>query len=126
MQQWVEWVGPASVQAIKNMEHNFTVVASTLVELRALATPEASKAVLPTLLKPTVTKKEMDAAIQRVVHDLYVDWCWTEENPNIHPDRRVPPSTCFGLLLMSRLLVHWFCYAWGRINWLVRVMRGRA
>ena len=52
------------------------------LELRALATPEAAKAVLDTLQKPGASKKDTGATIQRVVHDQCVDGCWTEENPD--------------------------------------------
>ena len=87
IQNWIEWVGQEAVAALRNMEANFPVTDYSLLELRAVATPQCAKAVLPTMLKEKVTRKEVDAAITAAVHDQYVDWCWCAENPNIHADR---------------------------------------
>ena len=82
IQQWVEWAGSPVVHVLRNLGRSFPTNPSNLLELRALATPEAAKAVLDTLQKPGASKKDTGATIQRVVHDQCVDGCWTEENPD--------------------------------------------
>lgn len=89
IQNWIEWVGQEAVAALRNMEANYQVTENTLLELRAVATPQCAKAVLPTMLKEKVSRKEVDAAIASAVHDQFVDWCWCAENPNIHPSKGV-------------------------------------
>ena len=73
IQQWVEWVGPQAIAGLKNLERSFTVTPSTLLEFRSLASPESAKEILPIMMKPGVTKKELDAEVGRVVHDMFVD-----------------------------------------------------
>ena len=79
------------VQVLSNLVRSFPANPSNLLELRALATPEAAKAVRDTLQKSGASKKDMGTTIQRVVHDQCVHWCWTEENPDVHRERRMYP-----------------------------------
>ena len=83
IQQFVEWVGPSAIHAFKNMEHNFPVAPTSLAELRSVATPECAKAILPTLMLPGVTKKQVEAEISQQLHAMFVDWAWNRENPFI-------------------------------------------
>ena len=78
------------VPALMNLEANFTVTPHVLEGLRSVATPEAAKALISVMLKDKVSRKELDAHIATVVHDMYVDWHWCIENPYIHPDKRMP------------------------------------
>ena len=48
---------------------------STLLELRALDSLETAKTVLDTLQKPGISKEDIDTAIERAVHDEYMDIC---------------------------------------------------
>ena len=55
--------------------------------LRPLLTPEARAKALPLLLPTRPEKidlKGLDAAVARIVHDMWVDWHWTAENKYIH------------------------------------------
>ena len=80
-------MGPAAVDCLRNLEKNYTVTAWTLSDLRAVATPDAANKLVPVMMQTKIGRKDVDAAIRKVVHDMYVDWCWSEENPFIHPDR---------------------------------------
>ena len=100
-QQWVEWVGPQAIEGLRNMEKHFTVNLHCLRDLRSIATPTAAKAILPTMLKDKVSRKDLDQAISRAVHDMLVDWSWSSDNDFIHPDRRMSFS------------MHWLCLAGG-------------
>ena len=100
-QQWVEWVGVDVIPAVKNMEANFPLNLQCLRELRGVATPEAAKSLLPCMLKDKVSRKDVEAAIQVAIHDMFVDWSWSVDNPFIHPDRRVPSSSALGSSLFT-------------------------
>ena len=63
--------------------------------LRPLVTPAARAAVLPLLLpkQGVVALKELDKAVERVTHGMWVDFHWSAENPNIDAAVRMLPST---------------------------------
>ena len=64
--------------------------------LRSLITPAARAAVLPLLLPSEgemVSVRQLEREVQRVTHDTWVDFHWSEENPLIFPTVRMPPVT---------------------------------
>ena len=90
-------MGQDAVAALRNMESNFPLTEKSLGDLQQIATPSAAKVVLPTMQNEHVTRKDLEMAISNAVHDQYVDWHWCEENPNIHPEKGMPPSLlCLG------------------------------
>jgi hypothetical protein len=71
--------------------------------LRSLITPAARAAVLPLLLPKEgemVSVRELEREVQRVTHNTWVDFHWSEENPLIEPTIRMTPVT---LALCCRL-----------------------
>lgn len=58
-----------------------------LRELRAVATPEAARSLVPVMMKDRVGRKEIESAIRQAIHDMYVDWAWCSDNNFIHPER---------------------------------------
>ena len=98
LQQWVEWVGADAVDCLRNLEKNNKVSTWTLHDLREVLTPEMAKKLVPVMMQPGVRQNELDDAIHRLVLDMYVDWCWVEENPFIHPKRGMLPSCLLGCL----------------------------
>lgn len=75
--------------ALTNMQANFNLTPFVLQDLRGVATPEAAKQLLPMMTKVKVTRKEFDAQVALVVHEMLVDWHWSAENTFIHPAKRV-------------------------------------
>ena len=90
--------------ALMNMQTNFNLTPFVLQDLRSVATPEAAKQLLPVMTKAKVTRKEFEAQVAVVVHEMLVDWHWAPENTFIHPAKRVCPSLW---LVCNGLLVFW-------------------
>ena len=97
-QQWVEWVGPQAIEGLRNTEKHFTVNLHCLWDIRSFSTPTAAKAILPTMLKDKVSRKDLYMAISYAVQDMLVDWSWSSDNDFIHPDRCMSFSLALALL----------------------------
>ena len=54
-------------------------------DFRMLMTPAARQAVLPALLQASPGISTLQAAMQRAVLDMWVDFVWTVDNPHLDP-----------------------------------------
>ena len=69
-------------------------------------------------MKEKVTRKEVEAAIQKAIHDMFVDWSWCSDNPFIHPDRRMPSSVALAWQVFWEHCTCFLFYARSRIKFL--------
>ena len=88
-----------AVRALANLQATYAaqkreLVPTHLRNLRSLLTPEARRAILPTILAPGADHHDLDDAIKGAVHEMWVGWTWCPENPHLAEGIGMPISLC--------------------------------
>ena len=95
MEKWgalgafLEEVGVKGMEAIKHMESRWVLVPTHLRELRMMVTPQSRRDILAHMTDKCILKASLDDAMQRVAKDMWVDFVWSSDNPEISADVRV-------------------------------------